>query len=86
MRICDICFREITDVGGYEIKDGVRKDNCGECLDRIMTEYAGRDDKLVEEYIKLMEEKSDNAEKVILKIKEISGCKNIDILMREKDT
>ena len=84
MRLCDICFKEIIEEGSYEIVDGVRKDNCGECLDRIKRDYAGKDDeKLIEGYIKLMEEKSDNVESAVLKIKERSGCKNINVFIKD---
>ena len=75
VRICDICCREITDEGGYEIVDGKRIDNCGECMDMIKKKYKSckneKDEKeVIKEYIKFMESRSDNCNNTIKKLHE----------------
>ena len=65
MRICDICCREITDEGSYEIKDGKRIDNCGECMDAIRDKFKkckneNEQEEVVKEYIKFMESRAEN--------------------------
>ena len=71
MRICDICFCEFIEDGSYEIKDGVRKDTCNKCLDKLKNNSANKDDEtLVKEFITFIEEKGENLESLILKLKD----------------
>ena len=81
MRICDICFCEFIEDGSYEIKDGVRKDTCNKCLDRLKNNCANKDDEtLVREFITFMEEKGENIENLIFKLNSKSPNKYNEIL------
>ena len=84
MRICDICFCEFIEDGSYEIKDGVRKDTCNKCLDRLKNNCAKKDDEtLVKEYIAFIEAKKENIENLIFKLKSESPNKYSEILRNE---
>ena len=77
MRICDICFCELKEEGTYEIKDGVRTDNCGKCLDRLRAKYTQTDiisqyDDLPKDYKNFLDEKENNIEKLLFKISDKS--------------
>ena len=81
MRICDICFCEFTEDGSCEIKDGIRKDTCNKCLDRLKSNGTNKDDEtLVKEYIAFTEEKEENIESLIFKLKSKSPNKYNEIL------
>ena len=70
MRICDMCFCEFNEDGSYEIKDGIQKDTCNKCLDRLESNGTNKDDEtLVKEYIAFIKEKEENIENLILKLK-----------------
>lgn len=84
MRICDICFGEIIENGSCEIKDGLRKDICNKCLDRLKNNCAKKDDEtLVKEYIAFIEAKKENIENLIFKLKSESPNKYSEILRNE---
>ena len=76
MRICDICFCELTEDGTCEIKDGVRKDFCAECLKLINTKLTDENgEELINEHIRLLDKKDENIENLILKIRKESRNK-----------
>ena len=81
MRICDMCFCEFNEDGSYEVKGGIRKDTCNKCLDRLESNGTNKDDEtLVKEYITFIEEKEENIENLILKLKSKFPNKYNDIL------
>lgn len=84
MRICDICFGELTEEGTYEIKDSVRKDYCKSCLkimDTKLTDING--EKLIKKRIALLNKKDENIEKLILKLRKETVYKSYSLLMKE---
>ena len=85
MRICDICFCEFTEDGSCEIKDGVRKDTCHKCLDKIINNSSDKDDEtLVKEFITFIEEKGENIENLIFKLASKSPNKYSEILRMDE--
>ena len=81
MRICDICFGEIEEGGAYEIEDGIRKDYCSKCVDRLNNKSTNQNtDKLIKEYTRFFDEKEENIERLISKIRKESRNK-YDVLL-----
>ena len=77
MRICDICFCEIKEEGSYEIKDGVRRDNCGQCLKALEKayeehSYESQPPKIAQEYENFINKKEENINNLISKLRKES--------------
>lgn len=73
MRICDICFGELTEEGTYEIENGIRKDYCTKCLEIINTKLTDTNGEiLIKKHIDLMDKKDENIESLISKVKKES--------------
>ena len=73
MRICDICFCELTDEGTYEIVDGIRKDYCTKCIKRQQLKLTDQNiEKALKEYNRLLDKKDENIERLIFKIRKES--------------
>ena len=84
MRICDICFCELTEDGTCEIKDGVRKDYCAKCLEILNTKLTDENgEELINEHICLMEKKEENIESLIFKIRKASRNKYSRLFFNE---
>ena len=81
MRICDICFCELKEESFYQSINGVQKDICRKCLNRLESKNTNKDDEtLVKEYITLIEEKGANIENLIFKLKSESPNRYSEIL------
>ena len=77
MRICDMCFDELTENGTYEIKDGIRKDYCTKCIEIMNMKLTDTNEEiLIQEHINLMYKKDENIENLILKVKKKSRNKH----------
>ena len=77
MRICDICFKIMTDEGSYKITDGVRKDNCEQCLKALKKAYEEHDremqtTEIALEYENFINKKEENVNKLISRLKKES--------------
>ena len=89
MRICDICFCEMKEEGTYEIKDGVRRDNCGKCLQKLKKAYAESNPEteninIAKEYEKFINMKDNNIETLLLKISAESSKRYGGMLIQEQ--
>lgn len=70
MRICDKCYRVIKEEGSYEIVNGERIDNCGECIDVIRKKYSDAKDetdkmRIMKEYIECCNQREENLKELI---------------------
>ena len=77
MRICDTCFKIITDEGSYDITNGIRKDNCGQCLkalEKACKEHCheAQTPIIAQEYERFFNKKEENINELISKLRKES--------------